>query len=289
MRVNADSKARHDVRYKRLARRLGISHADAFGRSIWVWFELYERAGAYLSAEDIDIAAEMDGFAAAMVECELAEETPDGIRVRGNERAGWVERKREISSEGGRARAAAAARKSGRFVKANTKHQPNTSRPPAATPAADQPCTSPPALALDPALALAPDQKTAPLAPLALTHTGPTPGSRLRAVFTEWFEKRYGAKYAWAGKEATHAMNLMGLAGDGGSEEVIRRAERAARQPWRKANVTLGTVFELWNSLASDAQPGDLKARSGQPAQSPSELAEEAQRDMAEEKRLGLR
>jgi hypothetical protein len=253
MRVNADLRSRHDVRYKRLARRLGISHAEAFGRAVWVWFELYDRAGGFMSAEDIDIAAELDGFAAAMVTSELAEETPDGIRVRGNERAGWVERKRETAGEGGRARAATATRKSGRFVGSTTKHQHSTSditsTPPGTHQPSHQPSTSPPALAL--ALDQIPPQ--AALVPTPSKPETQTPGHQLRVQFVAWFKARYGTEYRWNATESTHAKRLMDAAGTGGTDEVMRRVEIAAKKDWRDSSLTLGAMVAGWNSFATES------------------------------------
>lgn len=294
MRVNADSRSRHDPRYKRLARRLSVSHADAYGRAIWVWFELYERAGAFMSAEDIDIAAEFDGFAAAMVACELAEETPDGIRVRGNERAAWVEKRRDTAIEGGRARAATATRKSGRFVSSTTKDQPETSRKPAKLPAVDQPRTSPPDLA--PAPALAPDLKAGPRQAQPVVETPER--QAIRQVADCWYlhyEGRTGQRPTWTPEDKGKVFGqFKGLVKAKGADEVCRRIGILFDAPPRflaGSVPDVSTLAQHFDKLVAPAvmPTRQLTTRAGMEGISPDEMAAKAQRLMAEERARGER
>ena len=106
MRVNVDEQALNDPRIKRLAKRLGVTHGDAFFACIKVWFAMYHKAGEPLSPEDIDAVSDVDGMAEGMIACELGHATEAGVRISGSERAHWVARNRESASAGGRTRAA---------------------------------------------------------------------------------------------------------------------------------------------------------------------------------------
>jgi len=78
----------------------------------------------------------------------------------------------------------------------------------------------------------------------------------MRNAFQGWFRDRYQAEYAWTGREAKTAKDLLAKAGDGGPAEVMRRAERAAEVGWLRGPITLGTVAAKWNDLAhGDRQP----------------------------------
>lgn len=84
VRVNIDSQVVTDARFKRLGRALRISWFEALGRCTVVWLESYARRAELLIEEDIDIIADMDGFARALVAAELAELGGDNlIRLRG--------------------------------------------------------------------------------------------------------------------------------------------------------------------------------------------------------------
>jgi hypothetical protein len=73
VRVNVDSQALTDPRIRRIGKRLGISRWDALGRLIAVWHNCYDRRASIVSTEDVDECVELDGFAVAMVECDLAD------------------------------------------------------------------------------------------------------------------------------------------------------------------------------------------------------------------------
>jgi hypothetical protein len=84
VRVNVDESALTDPRFRRLARYLAIVLFEAIGRCVPVWMTAYNRRSAILTAEDVDIAADRDGFAAAMVRAELADQLEgEQVRLRG--------------------------------------------------------------------------------------------------------------------------------------------------------------------------------------------------------------
>lgn len=82
-RMSIDDKLLRDTRAIRLARRFGWRRQEAIGRLLDVYAVAYDRERDTLSVEDVDIAAEQDGFAAAMVEVDLAEQSRAGVRIRG--------------------------------------------------------------------------------------------------------------------------------------------------------------------------------------------------------------
>ncbi len=82
-RVNVDDVAFMDRRFKLLGGRLGITWQEALGRCLPVWALAYARRSAVLPAGDIDALAERQGFAAAMLEVDLAMEDEAGLYLRG--------------------------------------------------------------------------------------------------------------------------------------------------------------------------------------------------------------
>lgn len=66
-----------------LARHLGINVYEVMGRIIRVWFVCYDRRSAVLQPIEVDIAADRDGFADAMIASGLGDSDPNGVYVRG--------------------------------------------------------------------------------------------------------------------------------------------------------------------------------------------------------------
>ena len=137
-----------DWRFRALASALGCDWHGAIGRCAHLWGECTRRGSYTLPEAAIGaiLGADPAEAVAALVSCELAEETPDGVRIRGTEgRIEWLEAKRRAGRRGGRARAAQADRDGGQFVSAGTIAQTGTrqlpdtdqtqTRPPATTPA----------------------------------------------------------------------------------------------------------------------------------------------------------
>ncbi|MBL8623787.1 MAG: hypothetical protein JNK64_20935 [Myxococcales bacterium] len=116
MRINVDDQALRDPRIcKRLPRYTGLCPFGVLGRLLYVWGVAHDRRTAELAALDVDDAADHDGFAAAMVRADLADDLGDNrVRVRGiTDRIGYLNRRDEIAVAGGKARAASAPRAAG--------------------------------------------------------------------------------------------------------------------------------------------------------------------------------
>lgn len=112
MRVNVDEQAIHEPRIRRMARRLSkthgrtIHHTEILGRLIGVWMLCYSRRSPVLRADDVDITADLDGFADAMVSEEMGDTThaENMIHVRGvSDRIAFLERQSERGKRGGHA------------------------------------------------------------------------------------------------------------------------------------------------------------------------------------------
>jgi len=76
-----------DWRIALLAEELGGSFGDAFHLCSTVWCRLYERGGGFMPATEVDGVARRKGLAEAMVKVGLADATPDGLRIHGDELA----------------------------------------------------------------------------------------------------------------------------------------------------------------------------------------------------------
>lgn len=101
------ARALSDLRIRRLARLLHLSHPEALGRLLFVWHAVYEHHAESLDAETIDTVAEVDGFAAAMGTVGLAEEQPDGLwRICGaSDQLTWQAGQRAKAAKGGKRKA----------------------------------------------------------------------------------------------------------------------------------------------------------------------------------------
>jgi hypothetical protein len=122
-RVNLEPESFGDPRFAHLARLLGMPGGDGHFALIkvaliWSWqTEHYTpEAPCFHVPEDVvEMALGVEGATgrAALVRARLAEETPDGLRMRGSshERTGWLWRIRNKSQAGGHAKAESAKRK----------------------------------------------------------------------------------------------------------------------------------------------------------------------------------
>lgn len=101
-----DSAAITDPRMHLLARHLGINVFEVLGRILRVWFVSYDRRSAVLQPIEIDIAADRDGFADAMVASGLAVTEEDGgLYVKGvSERIAFLELQAEKGKRSGQIR-----------------------------------------------------------------------------------------------------------------------------------------------------------------------------------------
>lgn len=82
-RVNVDDVAFMDRRFKLLGGRLSMAWQEAIGRCLPVWALAYAKRSAILPAGDIDALAERPGFAAALLDVDLAVEDEGGVYLRG--------------------------------------------------------------------------------------------------------------------------------------------------------------------------------------------------------------
>lgn len=87
MWFRVDEKAPDDERIKLVAARLGMTHGDAFLACCRVWRWLYRKGAGVMQPDEVDTVSGYSGFAHAMLECQLAEGTPEGLRIAGSKRA----------------------------------------------------------------------------------------------------------------------------------------------------------------------------------------------------------
>lgn len=135
-RVNLEPESFGDPRFAHLARLLALPGGDGHFALIkvaliWSWqTEHYTPDSPCFNVPDdvVEMALGVDGATgrAALVRARLAEEMPDGLRMRGSnhERTGWLWRIRERAEAGGRAKAENAKRKRANesLPKADDKH-----------------------------------------------------------------------------------------------------------------------------------------------------------------------
>ncbi len=84
-RMSIDDCVLRDPRVVRLARVCGWNRRETIGCLLDVWAVCYDRRDASLSKEDVDIAAESDGFAEHMIEVGLAAKVGRLVRISGVE------------------------------------------------------------------------------------------------------------------------------------------------------------------------------------------------------------
>lgn len=154
MRVNVDSVALADPRFKVLAMALAKSWYDALGRCIAVWALAFERRTEVLHQALINGVAEHPEFATMMIAADLAEAVEHGIRIRGVfGRLEWLElqdQKRKLALEAKRRRVGLPSERPRGSSPTNPRAIP-TGRPSSLAPALDS--------SLAPALGTTPDHE----------------------------------------------------------------------------------------------------------------------------------
>lgn len=198
MRVNVDEKALSEPRIKRMAKRLSaakgreINHFEVLGRLVHVWMLSYQRRSSVVDALDVDIVADMDGFAEAMMADEMAHRDDGGVYICGvSERIQFLGEQAERGKAGAKARARNIAKENERQRSlfphlANAQANAKTSASERTTKRQNDPQAYSPDLDLDLAPDLAPDHVTRPAAdePQAASgaeHGEPKGGGRKRA------------------------------------------------------------------------------------------------------------
>lgn len=252
-RVNVDSECFSDTRFVRLARALGMGDPDtARMKCVRVWHECTLRGRPELSVDDVDMAAGVDGFAAAMVTAELAKDRAGArVYVCGTKgRIEWFQTRGKAAKKGGEA-----TRKVWKDLKesneVHTLTEGHVAKPPGRPSA--QASGRPSSSASSSSSSASGREELTTESSFALVPPAPPepkPGTVLRAAFESWYAERYGQAYAWSAREGKNAKDLMGRAGALGAPEVLRRAAIAAAQEWRTEPVTLGSLLSGWNGVS---------------------------------------
>ncbi len=246
--VRIDASAWADPRFTMLAKRCNLgSSKDALGRTAAVWSYATERQAYALPVEIVDALGEVDGFAAHLVACHLAETQADGqVRLHGLKgRIEWLQAKRDAASKGGK--------RSGSSRKAVRK------------PSA-QAVGAPPANPLSLALSLSPVLS----GEIATPAESPTPQARKQhpdfrqftATFQALFATHAGANPTWDAKNRTTADRLLK---SHGLDECLKRSRRMFEHPpdWLKPPFTIGTLsanFDQFVDVAGANGASDLPA-----------------------------
>src|SRR3990167_2762243 len=107
MRVNMDSSIINDPRFKLVAADMGKSWREVIGSCFLLWTACYERRSICLRLDEADVAAELPGFAEALIKRGLATRTDaETMRVHGVEaRIAFLEKQSEKGKRGGQAKA----------------------------------------------------------------------------------------------------------------------------------------------------------------------------------------
>jgi hypothetical protein len=110
MAVRIEEAAFGDARFTALGELAGYNEHEALGRMARLWRYCTQR-NAYIAPEAIIRACLGPKGVEALIDADLGERTPEGIRIRGTSgRVEWLEEARNGSSAGGKARAATAER-----------------------------------------------------------------------------------------------------------------------------------------------------------------------------------
>lgn len=87
MWFQVEETALYDARVKLLGVALGLSHEAAFMALCRVWCWLYKQGGRPMTVGELDVVSGYSGFGLAMERHDLADDTPEGFRLRGSGRA----------------------------------------------------------------------------------------------------------------------------------------------------------------------------------------------------------
>lgn len=100
--MSVDDSALRDPRMLRLSKRLQWKPRETLGALLFVWAITYDRKHPIVPLEDVDSAADHDGFCAAMIAVGLAVDTPEGVLVKGAiERIKYLDESVESGRRGG--------------------------------------------------------------------------------------------------------------------------------------------------------------------------------------------
>lgn len=262
-RMSIDDMLGRDPRLLRLAKACGWSKRETAGCLVLdVWPLCYDRERHELADVDIDVAADMDGFAQLMVNAGLAARTKSGfVRVNGaKERIKYLQSKRAAGYRGGL--------KSGESRQKDPKQNSSTSEANSKQTASKGQARGNPS-APDLPSASAPSSAPVPVSDpppaLVLIPEGPAGPSRADAIdaFHRAFKKRAnGAKPTWGDKQVGQ---MNGLLAKHSAAEVIRRIEILFTAPpafLAGCQPDLGTLVVHFDKLATPAQERKSLAQS---------------------------
>ena len=202
MRVNMDSSIVSDPRFKLVAADLGRTWREVVGSCFLVWLACYERRSARLPIEEADLAAEINGFSAALSRRGLADIDVNDVVIHGvKARISFLNKQSALASRGGKS--------SGKSTRSKTpRPEAIASGDPEATPEAYSHThththtpdhTLAPAQDQDQALATLPRSLPAPAPPAAIAGQvrGGVTVDELHSLVASWGWSVQGIKPKW--------------------------------------------------------------------------------------------
>lgn len=275
-RMSIDDMVVRDPRVTKLAALVGWSRREVVGCLVMdVWPICYDQRESVIASDLVDIASGHDGFAAAMVECGLAEWARGNrkVRIKGaRERIEYLDHKRKSGSVGG-LRSAESRRKNSSTAASSAQARGN---PPVPDPS--------PSPVPDPVPV--PEEReaaTAPRSPALLELTAkvdaatgqPAEGHRQAvADFDARYRAAYGTKPSWGKKQGAQMGTLLrahGLA------EVQRRIAILfdTPPPWLRGPYDLGTLVQHFDKLVVAAVPATRTVGRAEPQEAQVYAADE--------------
>jgi hypothetical protein len=315
MWYQVDEDALDDVRIKRLARRLSVSHGDAFLAVNRIWRLVYRRAEAgeslVLHPEDIEAEGEIDDFTDHLLHVGLAEASLEGIRIKGDERAKKLADSNRKQADRRRSKKTADEPRCDRGATAD---EPRSTKcePAYADATADEPRTnrggtelrrsSPTEKTGSGSGALFPSEPPDPKSsgssttrardPRPVFGPVPTGSAGSRAVTDRWEERyheRAGRKPTW---HERHFANLSRLLKAHGQAAVIQAVDVLFDAPPRFLSDSLpdfDTLVKHFDKLAAPARATTRASPTGATTYSPTEMAEMARAEFERERAGGSR
>ncbi len=232
-RMSIDDMFLRDPRIVRLGRAIGTSKFDARGRLLEVIGVVYDRIDDVLTADDIDVAADLEGFAQHLVDVDLAVPVRGKYRIRGaTERIEYLKSREESGRVGGIK--SGESRRNKREAKTKVTFEAN-----------EAPLNPP-----DPVPDPVPDKPTAPV--LKISASPPArehPGSReCTNLFFSLYGAAYGAKPTWGGRQGA-SLNRLLKAHDLGEIQRRMRILFASPPSWLQPPYDFGTFVQHFDKL----------------------------------------
>jgi len=259
-RMSVDDSVARDPRITLLASVLGWTRREVVGCLVCdVWPICYDQKTWLVSERVVDAAAAHVGFAAALIECELATRDRSGrVQIKGaKERIKYLEDKSSAGRQGG-LKSAESRRKAPKQTSSTDGSTPQAARnPPSPSPVPDPSSV----LVPDPDPAPAQDMRTAS-PPLALDNlkskvddsTGKVPDGYRDTIadFDSRYQAAYGSRASWGKRQGGQIKTLLRAHG---AAEVRRRIGILFDAPpsWLKGPYDLGTLVQHFDKLVVGA------------------------------------